>query len=66
MDDFPKVDLQKNRMPKMSWKYWLKVILYTLLLGAFIFWLKNRSQTEVRKVQDSEKINEIRNVEIEI
>ena len=63
MEHKPKVDLSSRRMPKMSSKYWVKMFLYALVLGALFYWFKTKTNEEPKMTSP---VHEIRNVEIEI
>jgi hypothetical protein len=43
MDGQPKLNLQKNRLPKIPNRYWLRIAIYATFLGALLWWTSSKN-----------------------
>jgi hypothetical protein len=43
MSEKPSIDIRRFQPNKISSKYWIKFLLYALILGTLTFWYKKRS-----------------------
>jgi|TARA_R110000737_G_scaffold292679_2_gene299222 hypothetical protein len=47
MSEKPNVDFKRFQPKKMHSKYWIKFLLYCLIIGALIFWYKEKAKNKV-------------------
>lgn len=65
MEGRPKLNLQKHQSPKISHKYWMRMVFYAVILGVAYLWM-HYQRNESPDVASGADIEEVNHVQIEM